>query len=141
MEPADEMKEMLQLLSNNGYRITEQRQKLLAILMEEQGFLSPKDVYARMLVDFPGVSFDTVYRNLRILHQLGMVEPFNFMENGVKFKISYSKNQHHHHLVCLACDKIVPFDYCPLDRPIHFPEKMKVMYHRFEVYGLCEYCQ
>nr|WP_283094534.1 Fur family transcriptional regulator [Paenibacillus sp. ATY16] len=131
---------MLEVMSRNGYRITEQRQTLLAIVIAHEGCMSPKDIYVRMIEKFPGVSFDTVYRNLRILKQLGLVEQFYFMDSGLKFKASCNSH-HYHHLICQGCESIVPIENCPLERLIHLPENYKILYHRFEIYGLCEQCQ
>ncbi len=48
---------------------------------------------------------------------------------------------HHHHLICVNCEKTLPFDYCPMDRGLELPGNYKVLRHRFEVYGICESCQ
>ena len=74
--------EMLATMTRNGWRITDQRRTLAQIFTQNEGYLSPKDVYDQMSVKYPSVSFDTVYRNLRILSEMGVLEQFYFMDGG-----------------------------------------------------------
>lgn len=132
--------QMLEVMNRNGLRITEQRRTLVKIFIDSKRCLSPKDVYEQMSKLYPSVSFGMVYRNLRILSDLGLLEQFYFMDGGLKFKRSCSP-RHHHHLICLQCEKTVPLDFCPMDHPIDLPQNFKIIYHRFEIYGLCGQCQ
>lgn len=131
---------MIDIMSKNGWRITEQRRKLSEIFAATDGYLSPKDVYDQMITSYPGVSFDTVYRNLRLLSEMGALEQFYFMNGGLKFRASCLAH-HHHHLICLNCEKTLSFEYCPLEHDIELPGSFKILNHRFEVYGLCEECK
>lgn len=136
----DETKEMLATMSRNGWRITDQRRTLAVIFTATEGYLSPKDVYDQMTVHYPSVSFDTVYRNLRMMSEMGVLEQFYFMEGGLKFK-SNCLSHHHHHLICVNCEKTVTFDYCPMEQKLDLPGGYRILNHRFEVYGVCEQCQ
>jgi Fur family zinc uptake transcriptional regulator len=134
------VQEMLEVMSRNGWRITDQRRTLAQIFADADGFLSPKDVYDQMRDKYPGVSFDTVYRNLRMLSHMGALEQFYFMEGGLKFKGGCT-HHHHHHLICVNCEKTETFDYCPMNATLNLPGNYKIMNHRFEIYGVCEDCQ
>lgn len=140
MAESNRMKQMLEVITRNGLRVTKQRRTLLQIFIDDEGYLSPKDVYEQMSKLYPSVSFDTVYRNLRILNDMGLLEQYYFMDGGLKFK-GCCLAHHHHHLICLNCEKNVPFDFCPMDQPIDLPKNFKIVNHRFEIYGLCDQCQ
>mgnify|MGYP001252444004 FL=1 len=140
MTASDMVREMLAAMSRNGWRITEQRRTLAQIFAEHDGYLSPKDVYDQMCVKYPGVSLDTVYRNLRMLSEMGVLEQFYFLDGGLKFKAT-CHTHHHHHLICLNCEKTLTIDYCPMEQNVELPKKFKIVNHRFEVYGVCEECQ
>ncbi|ASS65218.1 MULTISPECIES: Fur family transcriptional regulator [Paenibacillus] len=133
-------KVMLDAMSRSGWRITDQRRKLADIFSATEGYLSPKDVYEAMAVSYPGVSFDTVYRNLRLMSEMGVLEQFYSMDAGLKFKAACF-HHHHHHLICTNCEKTLTFDYCPMEQEMRLPGNFKIMNHRFEVYGICEHCQ
>ncbi|SDW29131.1 Fur family transcriptional regulator [Paenibacillus sp. CF384] len=136
----DTVKQMIEIMSQSGWRITEQRRELAEIFAKTEGYLSPKDVYDHMSRAYPSVSFDTVYRNLRLLSEMGALEQFYFMDGGLKFRVS-CLSHHHHHLICINCEKTLTFEYCPMDQPLDLPGSFKIMNHRFEVYGVCEVCQ
>jgi Fur family zinc uptake transcriptional regulator len=130
---------MLDAMSKKGWRITEQRRSLATLFVENIGYLSPKDVYEHMRQAYPGISFDTVYRNLRLLSEMDVLEQ-TYLPDGLKFKVS-CLTHHHHHLICLHCEKTVAFDYCPMTVMAHIPETFHVINHRFEVFGYCDNCK
>ncbi|WP_237179347.1 Fur family transcriptional regulator [Paenibacillus sp. MMS18-CY102] len=132
--------EMLAAMTRNGLRITDQRRSMVTIFSDHDGYLSPKDVYDSMVRTYPSVSFDTVYRNLRMMSEMGVLEQFYFMDGGLKFK-SNCLSHHHHHLICVNCEKTVTFDYCPMDQQMNLPGGYKILNHRFEIYGVCDSCQ
>ena len=71
---------MLKAMSEQGWRITEQRRSLATLFAESGNYLSPKDVYEHMKMKYPGISFDTVYRNLRLLSEMGVLEQFHLAD-------------------------------------------------------------
>lgn len=134
-----DIERMIQAISAKGLRITEQRRTLVRLFAESSGLLAPKEVYSKLEAKHPGLSYDTVYRNLRTLQDLGVLEQFHF-EDGVKFRIGcYGTKRHHHHLICLECNKVIPLSFCPMDQ-LEFPETFQIVRHRFEVYGYCLHC-
>ena len=72
------------------------------------------------------MSFDTVYRNLRLLSEMGALEQFYFMEGGLKFRAS-CLDHHHHHLICINCEKTLTFEYCPMEQKLDLPGNFKIM--------------
>jgi len=132
--------QMIAIMSKYGWRITEQRRTIAEIFAGVDGYLSPKDVYDRMTVSYPGLSFDTVYRNLRLLTEMGALEQFYFLDGGLKFR-ALCEEHHHHHLICTNCEKTIAFDYCPMERRPELPGSFRIAGHRFEIYGQCEDCQ
>jgi Fe2+/Zn2+ uptake regulation proteins len=140
MDKHSKVLEMVNTMSRHGWRITEQRKRLAQIFVDHDGYLSPKDVYDQLSKYYPNVSFDTVYRNLRMLSEMGVLEHFYFIEGGLKFRESCNSH-HHHHLICVNCEKTLAFEDCPMELGVKLPGSFKILRHRFEVYGLCEECQ
>jgi Fur family zinc uptake transcriptional regulator len=89
---------------------------------------------------YSGLSFDTVYRNLRLLHELNVLEQFVF-EDGVKFRVRCREEVHHHHLICLDCEKTVPIKYCPMEKLPEMVGDFQIVRHKFEIYGYCSACR
>lgn len=126
-------------MSSNGLRITEQRKMMVRLFLGEDKYYTPKEVYEHMSQKYSGLSFDTVYRNLRLLCEIGILEQFVF-EEGMKFRL-HCGNEHHHHLICLECEKTYTIDFCPLHLVSDLPGNFKVVQHKFELYGYCEDCK
>ncbi|PZD95043.1 transcriptional repressor [Paenibacillus sambharensis] len=120
-----------------GLRVTSQRRTLLQIFSEADGFLQSRELYERMARVYPGVSYDTIYRNVRLMRDAGIVEQFDF-DDGFKYKLS-CVDHHHHHLICLGCDAILPLPFCPMTA-FEAPSSFIIVRHKFEVYGYCQHC-
>ncbi|MFD1955883.1 Fur family transcriptional regulator [Paenibacillus thailandensis] len=131
--------EIVNQLAAQGLRITDQRRTLAKLFVETPGYIAPKEVYDYMGKSYSGLSFDTVYRNLRIMEELGVLEQVVF-EDGVKFKLHCREHDHHHHLICLQCGKTYPIKHCPMDQTL-IPDQFKVIRHKFEVFGYCGDCE
>lgn len=131
--------EIVNQLAAQGLRITDQRRTLAKLFVETPGYIAPKEVYDYMGKSYSGLSFDTVYRNLRIMEELGVLEQVVF-EDGVKFKLHCREHDHHHHLICLQCGKTYPIKHCPMDQTL-IPGQFKVIRHKFEVFGYCGDCE
>lgn len=132
--------EIIQRMSDQGLRITEQRKSLAQLFADQDRHLTPTDVYEQLGKQYSGLSFDTVYRNLRLLHEINILEQFMF-EDGVKFRVRCHEEEHHHHLICLDCEKTVPVVFCPMDHALEVPDDFEIVQHKFEVYGYCNACR
>lgn len=129
---------ILEVMSGQGLRITDQRKTLAKLFGGNPGYLSAKDVYEHMGRKYSGLSFDTVYRNLRVMEELGVLEQIVF-EDGIKFKGSCNEHHHHHHMICLQCQKTYPISFCPMNMT-DTPDQFRVVKHKFEVFGYCREC-
>ncbi|OBZ08129.1 Fur family transcriptional regulator [Bacillus sp. FJAT-26390] len=132
------MEDIIRRMSSQGLRITDQRKTLAKLFSETQGYLAPKEVYEYMGKSYTGLSFDTVYRNLRVMEELGVLEQVIF-EDGGKFKLHCRENDHHHHMICLQCGMTYPITFCPMEQT-NVPEDFRVVKHKFEVFGYCKEC-
>lgn len=131
---------ILKVMAEKGLRITGQRRSLAKLFAEADGYLTPKEIYEDMEEQYPGLSFDTVYRNLRVMQELGVLEQIMF-EDGVRFKVHCGGEEHHHHLICLSCERTLPLRYCPMPELHDLPESFQVVRHKFEIFGYCQDCR
>ncbi len=134
-----DFKDVMDILKAKGYKVTEQRRAIIQSIFKENRYVSAKEILYEVQHRFPGLSFDTIYRNLSILSELELVEEIQF--NGeAKYKMSCTE-KHHHHLVCTNCGKIIVLPECPMKLLKDFVGDFQVTGHRFEIYGLCKDCQ
>jgi Fur family transcriptional regulator, ferric uptake regulator len=133
------MDENLNLLKENGYKLTRQRCKILKAL-EVNSSLSADEILAQIHGEC-SVNLSTIYRNLHILLEMGLIRKANNIGQADHFELI----RHHctHALLCLECGEKVLFSECVFDQMLNEIEsktKFKVKHHNFEIYGLCPKC-
>ncbi|WP_054710924.1 Fur family transcriptional regulator [Shouchella patagoniensis] len=131
----------LNRLKQEGYKYTGKREDMLKLFAADPRYLTAKDVLEAMQDLYPGLSFDTIYRNLSLFAELELLETTE-LEGEKRFRFSCKTNEHHHHLICLDCGKTEHIHTCPVDDSIakRFPH-FQVTGHKFEIYGMCQQCQ
>jgi len=127
-------------LNTTGMRITNQRALILEIIGD--GHLDADEVYRRARVKQPRISLSTVYRTLRMLKKLGLVEELHFDEAHHHYEVKPSVE--HYHLICLGCGRVIEFRF-PLT---HYIKKNVAEAKDFEiadaeirVTGYCPRCR
>lgn len=129
-------------IKDNGYKITNQRKAIIEVLLEHKNkFLSAEEIYLKSKEKYSQTNFSTIYRNLEILENIGIIHKINMDGISSKYELSY-KDEHHHHIICRKCGKTEAIDFCPLKE---LSDKLKsknfiLTDHKFELYGYCESC-
>lgn len=133
----------LRVLQDNQFKITKQRKSLVACLAKNPDHyidVTEIDDYLRQL--YPGMSHNTIYRNLKEFESLGIVE--TSVQND-QLQVKYQCDatlKHHHHFVCQNCGKVVEIQMCPIDMSF-FADQLpgaQIKDHHFELVGLCAQC-
>ena len=99
-------------LHDRGQRLTPQRQRVLA-LFEQIGagtHLSAEQVHQRLLAQAEKVSLATVYRTLRLLSSMGLLQELELPEGGRRYELASDSHRDHHHLVCVRCGRTEEFE-------------------------------
>jgi Fur family zinc uptake transcriptional regulator len=132
----------LEHIKENGYKCTPQRLKILSYLMGQKNrFVSAKSLIDHLRNDKGNVSFGTVYRNLYLFKDIGIIELTSF--NGEKlFLLKKEINTHEHLFFCTECRKTTELNLCPMEMEIIDTSLNDYLIydHKFEVYGLCPSC-
>ena len=94
-----------------------------------------------------GLSVSSVYRNLAVLEQAGVVRRLVTQEENARYELAEAFTHHHHHLVCERCGIIM--DYEPpagLERALQraldaIPQStFQPRSHHIQILGLCPGC-
>lgn len=129
-------------MKENGFKHTKKREELLTYLVKRNRYVSAKEVHEHLNERFPGLSYDTVYRNLHDFSEINLLEETDLNgEMKFRFHCCQGEQHHHHHFICTVCGKTKELHTCPMD---FFQEQLpgcKIEGHRFEILGRCEDCQ
>ena len=91
-------------LRGSGYRLTPQRELVLAAV-ERLGHATPEEVLAVVRESSAAINLSTVYRNLEVLEDLGLVRHAHLSDRVATY---HSTNDHEHfHTVCRKCQRVV----------------------------------
>lgn len=124
-----------------GIPLTVQRRAVLDALLERDDHPTIDQIFADVKNRMPGVSRTTVYRVLEALVDLGIARRTRDFEAAARFD---GNTDHHHHLVCVRCNKIADFDGPSFD-PRLLPDVRKTGFHLldYSVYfeGVCGGCK
>lgn len=135
------MYNLRQELRELGCKVTPQRILILEVLQKAHEHLSAEEIANHARKRQPNLSLGTVYRNLNILCNLGLVRCGVFKDSGRLYEIN---RRHHHHLVCLDCGQTTEIDYCPINemvRKMAESHGFKIEDHDFEITGYCQKCR
>ena len=94
-------------LRSNNKLTTSQRRLLLDTLLESDEHLDARELYRRAADRDPRISLATVYRNLRLFKELGLVEERRL--EGTHCCYELRTPGEHHHLICTRCGQIAEF--------------------------------
>jgi Fur family ferric uptake transcriptional regulator len=72
--------------------------------------LSAEEVHQQLLQGDERVSLATVYRTLRLLSSMGMLQELELPEGGRRFELASDHHRDHHHLVCVRCGRTEEFE-------------------------------
>lgn len=134
-----DVNEALEILKEKGYKITGKREELIRVFAEAKRYLTAKDVLEQLQDHYPGLSFDTIYRNLALFVKLNLLEMTEW-EGEKKFRFRCGTKSHHHHFICMECGKTKEIHSCPMENVV-IDDDFEVFDHKFEVYGLCSVCK
>jgi Fur family ferric uptake transcriptional regulator len=91
------------------HRVTGQRRLLLEIIRSQGEHLDAEELYRLASLDYPRLSRSTVYRTMRLLRDLGLIDEVHLGEDHHHYEIKAPV--HHHHLICLRCGHVLEFSY------------------------------
>lgn len=133
------VQDAIAILQKHGYKMTKRREDIIMFFAAEDKYKTAKDLFEHMEKIYPGISYDTVYRNLHLYHQLGILESTELAAEK-HFRMTCG-DHHHHHFICKTCGTTKKLNYCPMHEVARLLAQYAIDDHKFEVYGLCPHCQ
>lgn len=137
--PSDTLRD---LFHEEGLRLTPQRRLVLRVLQSSDRHLDAEALYARVRAEDPDISLATVYRTLRVLKEIGLVEEHSLGEGHSHYEAP--RESPHYHFVCTRCGHVLEFDspYVELaTAELEERHGLRVESAHLRLSGLCRSCQ
>ena len=132
-----------QALRESGFRWTNQRALIVREALATHDHFTAEELLDLCRKKDPKVSRATVYRTLSVLEESGFVEGLETGDGGRRFEHVLG-HEHHDHMVCLICERILEFRDDELERRQELAAKRAgflIQRHSLRIYGTCKQCQ
>lgn len=132
------------VLAGAGMKRGGARERIIDLLAREPCALSAVEIEDALRAQGKPTGRASIYRVLDLLVDHGLVERVTVGHGLSRFERSEAGGEHHHHLVCEQCGRLVAFDDPALERAIdNLSERLgvRVEHHDVVLRGACEECE
>lgn len=122
-------------------RNTRQRQVILKELCSSCAHPTAKGLYESVRKRLPRISLGTVYRNLELLTENGLIKKLEVGGAEARFD---GDPEHHHHVRCVHCGRVEDAQEVPADMvlgEISTLNGFEIVGHRLDFIGTCPKCK
>lgn len=143
-EPEHGPREVLRrYIAQHGLKASRQREIVADVFFRAGGHVRVDELLERVRQVDPRISQATVYRTMKLLRECGLAAARRFSEGETLYESSAQGSEHHDHLICTGCGRIVEFvneRIEQLQRQVARDHGFAVTAHKLELYGLCSDC-
>jgi len=132
-----------QYIAAKGLKRSGRRNVILALFLSAGKHITPDELYRIVQKKYPRIGYATIYRTLRLLCECGLSRELKFQDGITRFEPLHGY-QHHDHLICTRCGRLVEVVDPQIER---LQEKLAKQHgfhpetHRMELYGVCRRCK
>lgn len=122
-------------------KYSKQREEVFNCIKESKNHLTAEEIYMKLKLKNPNISRGTVYRNLNLLVDKGLVNKISIL--GKPDKFDYVCNSHSH-AICKICSEVFDFEFLLNDSmksAIISQTELGDLSNQFIVYGICKNCK
>lgn len=132
------------VLKERGFSRGGARNAVIEYLGRQDCAASAQEIHQALRGEGRSIGIASVYRSLEALHNLQLVQRFDAGHGEGRYEAVAPGGEHHHHVVCDDCERVMPFEDPALERAI---DKLaqRVPYsiegHDVVLHGRCPDCQ
>jgi Fur family transcriptional regulator, ferric uptake regulator len=131
-------------LQRGGFNRGGARDAVIDLLGEQQCALSAAQIETRLRGEGRPIARASIYRTLDLLVERGLAERVLVDQGEARFEPLEPSGEHHHHLFCGQCGRLIPFDDPGLERAINkLEDRLGVVVDSHDVLlrGACGQCR
>ncbi len=133
---------LVSALNDSGLKLTQPRRLIADIIARHDNHFTALQIFEEARQQDPLIGRATVFRTLDLLVVLGAVERVHLPDGSDAYVVG-NLAEHHHHLICSRCGKVVDFTDCSLGKQltrVAARAGFRPDNHRLEIYGECNDC-
>ena len=132
------------IIKQKGLKYTKQREVIFETILNCEKHLDAEDIYSVILTKYPSekIGIATIYRALVFLEDANLISSISVGKDAKKFETSFK--EHHDHLICVNCNKIIEFINNTIEKEQEktaIENGFKLLNHTMYLYGICKDCQ
>ena len=133
-------------LNERGWRLTPQREVILSVFqnLTEGNHLSAEDLYDELQKQGDPISLSTIYRTVKLMARMGILRELEFAEGHKHYEINQPYPHHHHHLICVKCNKTIEFksdSVLKIGSKTSEKEGFHLLDCQLLIHAICPHCQ
>ena len=131
-------------IAKHGLKTSRQRELIAEVFFAGNKHLSIDELLERVRKVDAKVGQATVYRTMKLLTKSGLAEARQFGDGHTRYEAVEGGEEHHDHLICTSCGKIVEFHNTQIESlqdRVATQHGFVVTHHKMELYGLCQDCR
>jgi len=136
MTPEEKLKKYL---IENGLKTTKQRNRILDIFLKKDRHMTSDELLDAVQPHFPSVGLATIYRTMKLFVKAGVAHERRFADGLLRYEIAV-EGEHHDHIICLDCGRIVEFEDDIIEERQEAVAKaygFEIRSHRLDIYARC----
>jgi len=136
-------KELLAYLNEAKLNVTQQRLEIANHFLSMRGHHTLEEIYLAVRKKTRTVGQTTVYRTIRLLCNAGLAREVLLDDGTSRYEASVNR-EHHDHLLCQECGKLVEFvdeEIERLQKTIAGESGFELLGHHLLLLGICPECR
>ncbi len=138
-----ELETAAKYLKDHDFKLTNQRRKIIEAIFATHDHFTADDLHDMLREKAENISKATIYRTLSLLCDSALVESRDFGRGQLYYEHILG-HQHHDHLICTQCGKVVEFRNEDLEKiraRIAKSRGFTIEKHSLRIFGRCKSCQ
>jgi Fur family ferric uptake transcriptional regulator len=132
------------VLKQHGFSRGGARDTVIDYMARQDCAASAQEIHAALRDEGRSIGMASVYRSLETLQTAQLVQRFDTGHGEWRYEAVAPSGEHHHHLVCDDCERIMPFEDAALEQALDkLAERVPyaIAGHDVVLHGLCPDCQ
>ena len=129
------------LLRDKGLKVTTQRLAIFNFILSRKDHPTAEQIYHEMRFEYPTISLGTIYKNLHLLKELGLIQELGFNEGSVRYDPDMDV---HINMICTKCGAITDYKSVAVEKlwnSMISDLGIKSKGQRIDIYHECEECK